>query len=444
MNKFKSFFTSIGRGIKSLFVVQTTNEKTKFGKLMTSSSAKSLYASLICIFGGMLVGLIFLLITSLFSKDITIQSAFDGFRVIIGSIFYKKTVQGALVFGFSAESIGDMLFRATPILMTGLSVAFAFKAGLFNIGAAGQYLVGTCASLAIALSIPQEVMPVWLIWIFAFLGAILAGMLWGAIPGLFKTLFNTNEVITCIMTNWIAANLVTMIFDGSSFINLIDDGKSGFIMPTSFNGVFNPSFGLRELFKGSYADGGIIIAIAIALVIFVVINKSKFGYELRATGLNRQATRYAGMNEKRNIILSMSIAGGLAAAGAALYWLNGRTEFAWSTYTSLPIEGFNGIPVALLASSNPTGIIFTSLFMAYLNIGGTKLTEATPYNEQIASIMIAVIVYFSGFSKFIIDLFNTKKKKNSTSIKDKKVAKDVEKELTTVDATVINAEGVDK
>ncbi|MEG1528548.1 MAG: ABC transporter permease [Clostridia bacterium] len=420
---FKKVFTPVGSWIKKLFIIN--GNKTKFGKLLTSSSSKSLYASLICILSGILIGFLLLLITSLASPNISLGNAFDGFRVIIGSIFYKKTVDGVLIFGINANSIGDMIFRATPVLMTGLSVAFAFKSGLFNIGASGQYLMGTAASLYIALSIPQTV-PVWLIWIFAFFGAIIAGMLWGAIPGLFKTLFNTNEVITCIMTNWIAANLVTMLFDGSALRNITEAGKSGYIKPTSANGVFNPSFGIRGLFEGSYADGGIVIAIFIAILIYFIINKSKFGYELRATGLNRRATKYAGMREKRNIIFSMAIAGGLAAAGAALYWLNGRTEFAWNTSTSLPIEGFNGIPVALLASSNPIGIIFASLFMAFLNIGGVKLSVATAFNEHIAGIIVAIIVYFSGFSKFFVDLFNSNKKVkhklNLTAIADGQTA----------------------
>ena len=110
-----------------------------------------------------------------------------------------------------------MLFRATPLIMTGLSVAVSQKTGLFNIGAPGQYLMGTLASLMIALSIPTTTVPPAVVWLLAFLGGMLAGALWGAIPGLLKAFLNINEVLACIMTNWIAANLVTLLFDIGKF-----------------------------------------------------------------------------------------------------------------------------------------------------------------------------------------------------------------------------------
>ena len=155
---------------------------------------------------------------------------------------------GTLTFGFNAVNTGDMLFRATPLIMTGLSVAVAFKTGLFNIGAPGQYLISTMATLMIALSIPSSSVPTWIIWILAFLGGCLAGALWGALPGLAKACLNINEVLACIMTNWVAANLVTWMFDISNFKNTVENTKSGYIYKTSFNGVASPKLGLDKLF----------------------------------------------------------------------------------------------------------------------------------------------------------------------------------------------------
>ena len=139
------------------------------------------------------------------------------------------------------------------------------------------------------------------------------------------------------------------------------------------------------------------MAILLAVVIYIMLSKTTLGYELKACGANRYAARYAGIQDRRNIVLTMAIAGALAATGGALYYLSGNTEFYWSTYQSLPSEGFNGIPVALLAINNPIGVIFAALFMSMLQICGQKLTELTAYNEYITSVIIAVIVYLSAF-----------------------------------------------
>jgi simple sugar transport system permease protein len=148
------------------------------------------------------------------------------------------------------------------------------------------------------------------------------------------------------------------------------------------------------------------VAIAIAIVIFILMNKTTLGYELKACGNNKNAAKYAGMNEKRNIMLSMALAGGLAAIGASLYYLNGGAELAWNTYSKLPDNGFNGIPVALLASNNPLGVIFSSVFLRYIDKGGYNLAGFTAYNEYVSDLIIAVIIYFAGFSKLIKDLLS--------------------------------------
>ena len=380
--------------------------------LYRKDGTQKLLASLISIVIGLLVGAVVVLIVGLIKANIGLQGAWDGMRLILFGVFAKgRDTAGNLAWGFNPRSWGDLLFRAAPVIMTGLSVAIAFRTGLFNIGAPGQYLMGTLASLSIALGIPSEVMPAGLIWVLAFFGGILAGALWGAIPGLLKAFLNINEVLACIMTNWIAANLVTWAFDISNFKNMAEGTKTGYIYKTTFNGVATPKLGLDKLFPNSQVNGGIIIAIIFAIAMYILMTKTTLGYQLKSCGANRHAARYAGINDKRNIVLSMAIAGGLAAGGAALYWLSGNTEFFWSTYQSLPATGFNGIPVALLAVNNPIGVIFAGIFMAMLDIVGQNLTGLTAYNEYITDVIIAVIVYLSAFSLVIRSLLSSRKKK---------------------------------
>ncbi len=376
--------------------------KENFLKLWQKDGTKKVCSSLISILFGLLFGALVVFIVGICKKTISIKGALEGVRIIFFGIFSTgRDAVGHLTWGFNATNIGNMLFRATPVIMTGLSVAVAFKTGLFNIGAPGQYLMGTMTSLMIALSIPSEVIPTWIIWIIAFIGAVFAGMIWGAIPGLVKAIFNINEVIACIMTNWIAAIIVTWAFDGSIFRNAEEYGKLGYIYKTSHNNVATAKLGLDKIFEGSQANAGIFVAIIIAILMYIMINKTTFGFELKACGSNRHAARYAGINDKRNIVISMSIAGALASAGAALYYLSGNPEFFWSTYQSLPGEGFNGIPVALLALNNPIAVIFCGIFMALLDIVGMQLTNLTAYNEYITDVIIAVIVYLAAFSLII-------------------------------------------
>lgn len=386
--------------------------RTWLSKWRKTDSARSILASILSILIGMAVGCVIVLIVAATSKDLSIASAWEGIRLIFGGLFSTgRTATGTLTFGFNPTNLGNMLFRATPLIMTGLSVAVAFKTGLFNIGAPGQYLMGTMATLMLALGIPSESVPAGLIWIIAFVGGCLAGAIWGAIPGLLKAFLNINEVLACIMTNWLAANLVTWAFDASNFKNMVENTKSGYIYKTTFNGVATPKMGLDKIFPNSQVNMGIIIAILFAVAMFILMNKTTLGYQLKACGANRHAARYAGIQDKRNIVLSMAIAGALAAAGASLYYLSGNTEFYWSTYQSLPDTGFNGIPVALLAANNPIGVIFTGCFMSMLDISGLQLTNLTAYNEYITDVIIAVIVYLSAFSLVIKALISGRKKK---------------------------------
>ena len=395
-------------------------------KLMQKDGTKTVLSSLISILIGLVFGAILVVIVACTSEAIPAKGGWEGVQLVILGLFSKgRDAVGNLVFGWNAKNFGNMLFRATPLLMTGLSVAVANKTGLFNIGASGQYLMGTWASLTVALTLPTNVIPAWIVWILAFLAGMLAGALWGAIPGILKATRNINEVLACIMTNWIAANLVTMLFSNSDLRNAQVGGKIGYIKPTIDNGVATAKLGLDKLTDNSQINAGILVAIGMAILIYILMNKTTLGYELKACGSNRHAARFAGINDKRNIVLSMAIAGALSGGGAALYWLSGNTEFYWSTYQALPAEGFNGIPVALLAANSPLGVVFSSIFMSLLNINGLQLKTLTAYNEYVTDIIIAAIVYLSSFS-LIIKMWLSQKKKKETTPAPK--AADTEKE----------------
>ena len=374
----------------------------KLSSLLKKDGTRSVLSSLLSIIIGLAAGALVILLVGIFNPSLGIKSAWEGIRLVIFGLFSTgRDAAGALTFGFNPASVGNMLFRATPVILTGLSVAVAFKTGLFNIGAAGQYLAGVAATLFIALSIPSTVVPAWIIWILAFLGGMLAGAIWGMIPGMLKAFLNINEVIACIMTNWIAANIVTWVFEISNLKNVVENTKTSYIYKTTFNGVATPKLGLDKLFPGSQVNGGIVIAAILAVLVYILLTKTTLGYELKACGSNRFAARYAGIKDKRNIVLSMAIAGSLAGAAGSLYYLSGNTEFYWSTYQQLPAAGFNGIPVALLAVNNPIAVIFAGMFMSMLDISGLQLTNLTAYNEYITDVIIAVIVYLSAFSLVI-------------------------------------------
>lgn len=394
--------------------------------LLQKDGTKTVLASLLSIVIGLAVGSILVLVVGLFSDNLGMASALEGIRLIFfGILSTGRDASGSLTWGFNPQSIGNMLFRATPLILTGLSVSVAFKTGLFNIGAPGQYLMGTMVTLAVALGIPASALPSPVIWLLAFLGGMLAGALWGCIPGIVKALLNINEVLACIMTNWIAANLVTWFFDANKmFQNTVENTKSSYVYKTAYgktlvdgawtyvegSGVQTAKLGLDKVFPGSQVNAGILIAILIAVGIYILMTKTTLGYQLKACGSNRHAARYAGISDKRNIVLSMAIAGALSGAGASLYFLAGNTEFFWQTYQSLPAAGFNGIPVALLAANNPIGVIFTGCFMSMLNIVGLQLTKLTAYNEYITDVIISVIVYLSAFSLLIKMLLAIRKK----------------------------------
>ena len=292
----------------------------------------------------------------------------------------------------SPRNMGTVLANAAPLIMTGLSVGFAFKTGLFNIGAAGQYTLGAFGALycAIVLQLP---------WYLCLLAAMIFGAVWGAIPGIFKAYLNINEVITAIMFNWIGLYMVNDIMYGKGKSPMYDlSSTKTYSLRKVAPQAMIPDCGMSNLFgKLQSVTIAIFIAAVFAILVYIILNKTAFGYELRACGFNKNAARYAGINEKRNIILSMVISGALAGVGAGLDYLSTVAEWNPQISTALPAMGFNGISTALLACSNPIGTIFSSLFISYITVGGTKLSTQY-YSKEIADVITALIIYLCAFS----------------------------------------------
>jgi simple sugar transport system permease protein len=274
--------------------------------------------------------------------------------------------------------------------MTGLAVGFAFKMGLFNIGASGQYTMGMFFAMYVGF---MWKLPASIHWIVAIIAGMLGGMLWGFIPGFFKAWRNVNEVITSIMFNYIGMYLVDMLVQGNATMYVSSKTRTSYL-PASAQ---IPSLGVAN----SNVNVAIFIAIAFAILLHVILNKTTFGYELKATGYNKHASHYAGMSDKRNTILTMVIAGGMAGLGGAFAILAPST-IAGSSMTYEPVSiiaanGFNGIAVALLGNSSPLGIIFSSVFISHIQRGGT-LAALFGYKPEIIDVVIAVIIYFSAFA----------------------------------------------
>lgn len=341
----------------------------------TSAGFVSLLSSIICIIIGLVVGFVVLLLLG------GEKAYSDGFRQILLGGFYMMP-----------SGIGKEIVTAAPLIMCGLSVAFAFKTGLFNIGASGQYTLGAFGGLIFAILLHAP-------WYVCLLMATLFGAVWGAFPGIFKAYLNVNEVITSIMFNWIGLYGCNTIMYGRGS-GAMYNAKQAKTFPVT-GGSLIPSkiFGwdLAESFGYKSCTIAIFLAIIVAVILYIILNKTTFGYELKACGSNRNAAKYAGINERRNIILSMLIAGALAGFGAGLFYLSGAAQWIPGDSTALPSEGFDGISVALLASSNPIGAIFSALFISHITTGG-GLMNASLFPPEIADIISGIIIYLCAFS----------------------------------------------
>ena len=287
------------------------------------------------------------------------------------------------------ERLGNTLAMATPLILTGLSVAFAFRTGLFNIGAAGQALMGglTATALAIMIDLPKPlILPIILV------ASAVAGALWSWLPGLLKARFNVHEVVSTIMMNWIAYWVVY------------------YTVPYYFKGAFETESRLipetaslkipllTHLFSGSYINLGLLVSLAAVVVTSIILNRTVLGYRLKAVGYNRFAAEYAGINVNRHIVTSMAIAGALAGLAGATFYVGYTSSMQIGV---LPSIGLDGIAVALLASNSPLGVMGSAIFFGILQSGKGFMNAMTRIPPEIGDTIIATIIYFAATSVLI-------------------------------------------
>jgi len=342
--------------------------------LIRSDGFQTLLASLVCILGGILVGYVALLI-------IEPSGASEAIIAVLKSFFRYP---GKLMMKY----FGQTLVRTVPLLMCALSVLFAYKVGMFNIGVAGQYVAGACGCLYAALAWNMP-------WHVCLLVGMAAAALLGVISGWLKTACNVNIVISGIMLNWITLYLTNLI------LGTVKSPTSPYTM--ALQGVnpkaLLPKMGLDTFFNNEKSVTiAIPLAVIMAIVVWVVLNKTKFGYELKATGNNYNAAKYAGMKENQNIILTMLIAGALAGMGAGLLFLTGIEDWE-TTISSVPAMGFNGIAVAFLGGLSPLGSILSAFFIQYITTGGGNV-DLQVYCSQISSLISSLIIYLCAFVIF--------------------------------------------
>ena len=345
-------------------------------KVLKNPGVQAFVASIICIILGLLIGYIVLLF-------INPEGAAESIINVIKNFLTWNRANKKL------QQFGNTLAKTMPLLMCSLSILFAYKVGLFNIGAAVQYVAGSCACLYAALAWGWG-------WLPCMIFALAAGAVLGAIVGFLKSRCNVNEVISGIMLNWISLYLANTILTkvketASPYTMYIKDVNPSALLPNA---------GLDKFFNNNqYITIAVPLALIIAIAVYILLSKTKLGYELKATGSNKNAAKYAGMAENRNIILTLIISGALAGLGASMLYLTGYMRWE-CTQSSVPGMGFNGIAAAFLGGLNPIGAIFSSFFIQHITDGG-QYVNTNFYSSQISDLISSVIIYLCGFVLFI-------------------------------------------
>ena len=372
------------------------NKGAKKKSIFENENTVNFISSVMAVICGLLFGFIILFISSP-------SQAYGGFSMII---------QGGFADGISG--IGRMLYIAAPIIMTGLSVGFAFKTGLFNIGASGQFTAGAFA--AVFVGVKGSFLPSGMHCIAALFAAMAAGALWGSVPGLLKAFFNVNEVISSIMMNYIGMYGVNMLIR-----RYVYDRIKNQSMPVKSAANLSKA-GLDKIFPGSNINVGILIAAVSVIAVHIILHKTVFGYELKACGKNKDASRYAGINEKKNIVLSMVIAGMLSGLGGALLYLSDSGKYMQVLDIIAP-EGFLGISVALLGLSEPLGIFLSGLFIGHITVGGSNM-QLFDFAPEAIDMIIAAIVYCGALSLLFKEIINRFYKRSLKKTKTKQEDKE--------------------
>lgn len=335
---------------------------------------------------GILIGSIILLVSG--------TNPIEAYKVIFFGAFGKP------------KYISWTLVKAVPLILTGLSVAFAFNTGLFNIGAEGQYIVGSIGALVVGLLVD---LPPVLHGLVALLAGALCGYIWGAIVGILKAKFEVNEVISSIMMNWIGFYLSNYLLSFPILRNIESDNSYSIKNTASIKilGAWKTSEAGRAVLANNKflrdilnppVNFGIIIAIVAALVIWYILKKTTLGYELRAVGFNDKAAEYGGISINKSIVTSMGIAGILAGLAGAITVLGVSGNIG--IMAGQEGYGFDGMAVALIAGNNPLGTIPAALLYAGLTYGGGKLTTIGTYSE-VVKIIVGILILFIAMPKLL-------------------------------------------
>ena len=343
---------------------------------MKNEGVQAFLASVLCILMGLLIGYIVLLF-------INPQGAGESVLNIIKNFFTWSRPASQL------KQFGNTLAKTMPLVLCSLSILFAYKVGLFNIGTAGQYVAGACASLYAALAWGWG-------WLPCMIFAMFAGAMLGAVTGFLKAYCNVNEVISGIMLNWIA------LYTTNTILTNVKEVASPYTLYLNKENPSSmlPNIGLDGLFSGNKnVTIAVPLTIVVAVLIWIILSKTRLGYELKATGNNKNAARYAGMAQNRNIILTLMISGALAGLGASLLYQTGYMRWE-CTQSSVPSMGFNGIAAAFLGGLHPIGAIFSSFFIQHITDGG-QYVNTNFYSSQISDVISSVIIYLCGFVLFI-------------------------------------------
>lgn len=356
-------------------------------------------------------------LTKIMRKPITsaIVAILFGFfvaTIVLASAGYDPVEAfGALIDGTIGKPkyIANVIIKATPLLFTGVAVAFAFRVGLFNIGAEGQYVFGTV--FATIVGILLDLPPVLQIPVVLLVG-MLAGAAAGALVGWLKAKFGIHEVITSIMLNWISLYFNNFVVNSEAFhkansTKSLPINSSGYTM--LFTDMKSSSDGLAALkdipivgdaIARTDANVGIIVAIIAAIFIGWLLMRTKVGYEMRAVGFNRDAAQFTGINVKRNLVLCMAISGALCGVAGALN-ITGLNPHSISVLAAFENYGFNGLSVAFIAGCSPVGCIPASLLFAGLLYGGQSVQQVVGAPSEIISIIIGTIVFFMALGGVI-------------------------------------------
>lgn len=350
-------------------------DKNIINKPLEARKASPLLVSLSAVFLGIVAGCLLILMIG--------KNPFTGFeRILFGALSNKRR-------------IGNTIGNSTQLILVGLSVAFAFKTGLFNIGGSGQMLVGGLMASLFAHKVTFLPAPIYYICLILIAG--ISGGIWGLIAGYFKARFNVHEVVGTIMLNWIAYWLV---YDWVPRF-IVDPAIKVKSSPLPSSQTLRADW-LTSLTGNSYLNYGFLIAIIATIVIWYILEKTTLGFSLKAVGSNRFCAEYAGIKVTRNVMISMGIAGALAGLAGLTYYLgySNIMEIAKS-----PSEGFDGIAVALLGNSSPVGVFFAALFFGILKMGKGSLA-ATGIPTEIADTIIATIIYFTATSVLLQQFWN--------------------------------------